>query len=363
MSIIWGLIGFFLILTPIILVHELGHFLAARYFGIKVDEFGLGFPPRAMKLFERDGTEFTLNWIPLGGFVRPAGEDDPNIPGGLAGASKTARFGVLVAGSLFNFIMAAVIFWVFFVMPRTAVDDTLVAVANVAENSPAQQAGLSPEDIFLAVNGIPVEGDIDLLVDEIQANAGQEVALSILRDGAEESVTLVPRVPGEYDPAREGAVGVALKHPEIPGEVTFMNPVEAAGMSLFTMWDIVYRTVSLPAELIRGQIAPEEARIVSVVGISQIAGQATEQSASTGDVSYVLWLTGLISVALGFTNLLPIPALDGGRIMFVLVEAIRGKRIEPEREGMVHAVGMALLLGLMLILIVQDVMNPIVLPS
>lgn len=362
MSIIWALIGFFLILTPIILVHELGHFLAARYFNIKVDEFGIGFPPRAMKLFEQGGTEFTINWIPLGGFVRPAGEDDPNVAGGLANASKTARFGVLIAGSLFNFIMALIIFWVFFMIPRPAVNEALVAVGRVAENSPAEQAGLQENDIFMAVNGIVVGGDFDLLTDEIKANAGQEVALTILRNDVEQTVLLVPRVPGEYDPATEGAVGVALKYPEVGG-LESLNPLQAVSMSAFTIGDIIYTTVSLPVELLRGQVAAEEARIVSVVGISQMAGQATEQTASTGDASYILWLMGVISVALGFTNLLPIPALDGGRILFVLVEAVRGRRIEPEQEGMVHAVGMALLLGLMVILIVQDVINPIVLPS
>lgn len=362
MSVIWALLGFFLILTPIILVHELGHFLAARYFNIKVDEFGIGFPPRAFKLFERGGTEFTVNWIPLGGFVRPAGEDDPSVEGGLANASKTARFGVLVAGSLFNFIMAVLIFWVFFMIPRPAVDETLVAVGLVNENSPAAQAGLQEDDVFVAVNEVVIGGDIDLLVDEIQANAGNEVALTIMREGEEQVVNLVPRMPGEYNAAQEGAVGVALKYPETGGTAV-MNPVEAVGMSVFTIGDIIYTTISLPVELIRGQVAAEEARIVSVVGISQMAGQATEQSASTGDASYILWLMGVISVALGFTNLLPIPALDGGRILFVLIEAIRGRRIEPEQEGMVHAIGMALLLGLMLILIVQDVMNPIVLPS
>jgi regulator of sigma E protease len=363
MSFIWALIGFFLILTPIILVHELGHFVAARYFNIKVEEFGLGFPPRATKLFDWQGTEFTLNWIPLGGFVRPAGEDDPNVEGGLANASKTARFGVLVAGSLFNFIMAAVIFTIVFMMPRTAVDNSLVAIAAIAPNSPAAQANLQIDDIFLSVNGQPIAGNVDFLVEEIRANAGQPVALTILRAGEEQDLTLTPRRPDEYNAAQEGAVGVRLTHPEIPGVTEMMNPIEASGMAVSTIGNIIYTTLSLPVELVRGTVAPEEARVVSIVGISQMAGQATEQTANTGDLSYVLWLMGVISVALGFTNLLPIPALDGGRILFVLIEAVRGRRIEPEQEGMVHAVGMALLLGLMVILIVQDVVNPIILPS
>ena len=125
------------------------------------------------------------------------------------------------------------------------------------------------------------------------------------------------------------------------------------------MWEIVSLTVQVPAMLINGDITPSEARPVSVVGISQIAGQAAEVSVSNNNLFPILNMIAFISVALGFTNLLPIPALDGGRILFVLVEAIRGRRIEPEREGMVHVVGMLVLLGLMVLLIVQDIVNPI----
>ena len=111
MSILWMVGAFALILTPIIFVHELGHFVVARLFKIRVEEFGLGFPPRAVTLFKRNGTIYSLNWIPLGGFVRPAGEDDPSVPDGLAAASKTARFFTLAAGALFNFALAFIVFW------------------------------------------------------------------------------------------------------------------------------------------------------------------------------------------------------------------------------------------------------------
>ncbi len=116
MSIWWTVGAFILVLTPIILIHELGHFIAARLSGIRVEEFGIGFPPRAVKLFERSGTIYSLNWIPVGGFVRPAGEDDPSVPGGLAAASKRARLFTLAAGAGANFIFAAVIFWVAFMI-------------------------------------------------------------------------------------------------------------------------------------------------------------------------------------------------------------------------------------------------------
>jgi regulator of sigma E protease len=130
--------------------------------------------------------------------------------------------------------------------------------------------------------------------------------------------------------------------------------------SVETIYDIIARTLQAPVMLIRGEISGDEARPVSVVGISQLAGLAAEETAVNQDLFPILWFTGIISVALGFTNLLPIPALDGGRIMFVLIEAVRGRRIEPEREGMVHLVGMLVLLGLMVLIIIQDIVNPII---
>jgi len=167
-------------------------------------------------------------------------------------------------------------------------------------------------------------------------------------------LSVIPREAGEYDAAEEGPIGVGLMAAYIP-----VGPGEALVESARSMWNIVYLTVRVPSMLINGEISASEARPVSVVGISQIAGQAAEVSVTNSNLFPILNMVGFISVALGFTNLLPIPALDGGRILFILIEAVRGRRIEPEREGMVHIVGMLVLLGLMALLIVQDIVNPI----
>lgn len=350
-SFLWSIGGFFIILTPIILVHELGHFWAALLSKIKVDEFGLGFPPRAAKLAERNGTVYSLNWIPLGGFVRPAGEDDPNVPGGLASASKRARLFVLFAGAGMNFITAFFIFFAAYIVGPPAIE-----ILQVNPDSPALTAGLQEGDTILAVNGRKAD-TTGTLLQEIQANSGQAVTLLLDRNGSEVETDLVPRQPGEYDPAVDGPIGITLTFSE---DMNISRPIgEAATESLNTMWEIVYLTVTVPAMLIQGDIEPSEARPISVVGISQIAGQAAESSVERRNLFPILNMAGFISVALGFTNLLPIPALDGGRILFVLIEAVRGRRIEPEREGMVHIVGMLVLLGLMVLLIVQDIVNPI----
>ena len=351
MDILWMIGGFALILTPIIFVHELGHFIVARLFKIRVEEFGIGFPPRAVTLFERNGTIYSLNWIPLGGFVRPAGEDDPTVPGGLAAASKTARFWTLSAGAIFNFVLALAAFWAAFLLGPPA-----VAVGAVDEGSPAMVAGLEAGDIILEINGQPVR-DTLTLVNEVAANAGEEVSVVVERDGAEAELTVVPRRPGEYDPATEGAIGIHLA--QSTARRYPLGPVEALGSAARSVSDIVTLTLRVPFMLARGELTAAEARPVGVVGISQIAGATAEYTAESGDWFQLLHIIAWISTALGFTNLLPIPALDGGRILFVLVEAVRGRRIEPEREGFVHLVGMLFLLALMFLLIIQDIRNPI----
>jgi regulator of sigma E protease len=353
MSILWALAGFFLILTPIILIHEGGHFFAARWCKIRVEEFGFGFPPRAAVLGTRGGTTFTLNWLPLGGFVRPAGEDDPTILDGLSAASKRARFFVLVAGAGANFIAAILAWWFAF-----AVGAPAVAISNVNPGSPADVAGILAGDVILAVDGQRAD-NTSVISAPMYEKGGQPVELLIKRDGETFTLIIVPRAEGEYDSTKEGPIGVGLMA-AASGERIARNPIEsgAAAVGLFAeQFGLYFR---IPGMLISGELSPSDARPVSVVGISQIAGQVTETSVTNNSFFPLIHFFAFINLALGLTNLLPIPALDGGRIMFVMIEAVRGKRMEPEREGMVHVVGMVLLLGLMLFMIVQDIINPII---
>ncbi len=353
MSILWAIGGFLIVLTPIVLVHELGHFTAARLSNIKVDEFGFGLPPRALIIAKRGGTIFSLNWIPLGGFVRPAGEDDPDVPGGLAGASKRARLFVLSAGAGANFIMAFFVFWISFMLGAPA-----VTVNSVNLDSPAESAGLQADDIILQANGIDVENS-SVLTTLVYQEAGNPITLLIEHDGEEQTITLTPRLPEEYDSATDGPTGITIGYSD-NGKRLNHGVVESAVLAVNSIVDYVRLFFRMPMMLISGEMTAAEARPVSVVGISQIAGQAAEASVFLGNVYPLLDMMAFISIALGLTNLLPIPALDGGRILFVLIEAVRGRRIEPEKEGMVHMIGMMLLLGLMVFMIVQDVVNPII---
>jgi len=356
MSILWAIGGFILVLTPVVLIHEIGQLAAAKLSKIRVDEFGFGLPPRAAKLAERNGTIYSLNWIPLGGFVRPAGEDDPSVPGGFASASKKARFFVLISGAGANFLAALLIFWLALVIGPPAIE-----VAQVYDGSPAQEAGLLAGDVIISAAGVRADSSMALR-EVVDQNAGSPISVTILRDGQEVIVTLVPRRPGEFDATNDGPIGVGLTA-ATGGERISRGPIEAAVSSLDFMWQNIALYGRLPGMLISGEITPQEARPVSVVGISQIAGQAAESSASSGSLYPILTMAAFINIALGLTNLLPIPALDGGRILFIIIEAIRGRRIEPERESMVHVIGMLVLLGLMVLLIFQDIVNPIVPPQ
>ncbi len=353
MSIWWMIGGFVLVLTPIIIIHELGHFFTAKRFGIRVDEFGIGFPPRAVTLFERGGTAYSLNWIPVGGFVRLAGDDDPNVPGGLAAASKTARLSVLAAGSGANFILAFFILWGAFMMGPPTYDESRISISSVFADSPAQAAGFQTGDIFVSVDGTPVT-TTDALVLAIRQHAEQPLNVVVERGGQLTTLTVTPRLNDPNDP-QTGSIGTGLSNPPT-GERRSLSPGEAAVESVSTMWRVLVLTIKAPGMLIRAQLTAQEARPIGVVGMSQLIGF----QAQARDWFGLLFFAGLISVGLGFTNLLPIPALDGGRILFVLLEAIRGRRIEPQREGMVHLVGMLLLLALMALLIVQDIINPVI---
>jgi regulator of sigma E protease len=352
MSVPWLIAAFVLVLTPVVLAHELGHFMAARLCSIRIEEFGLGLPPRAAKLFTHKGTLYSLNWVMIGGFVRPAGENDPSVPGGLAAASWPARLFVLAAGAGANFVLAMVVLWSAFLLGPKATE-----VTAVLPHSPAMIAGLQPGDVLLTMNGVKVDSP-RIMADIGFTQGGQPVTITVLRKGEQVMMTLTPRRPGEYDAAHEGPMGIEVD--QLTSDVYLhRTPREAAVEAVDYLWQVVTTTLRAPGQLARGEMSAADARPVSVVGLSQIAGKAAANSVITSSFFPVLLMIGLINVALGLTQLLPLPALDGGRIIFVLIEAVRGRRITSERETAVHRAGMYILLLLMVVLILRDFIDPI----
>jgi len=342
------------VLASLIILHELGHFLAAKLFGIEVEEFGIGFPPRITKLFEFQGTEYTLNWIPLGGFVRPKGENDPEVEGGLAAANPWVRIMVLIAGPLMNLLAAVVIYAVIFAnlgMPDT---DT-VQVLEVAPNSPAQEAGLMAGDIIREVNQAEVQNST-FLRDEIYANTGEPISITYQREGQLEQVTLIPR---EDPPENQGAIGIVMTNPR--EELSWF---ESLPMGTAATYQHSLAVLRLPATLIRGGSAAEAARPVGYKGMYDIYEGAKDQQllpGTTSQVNVLIFITA-VTVSLGVLNLFPIPALDGGRILLILPEVILQKRVSQQVKNALNAVGFISLILLLIYINVLDFTAPVQLP-
>jgi regulator of sigma E protease len=362
------LIIFLLALNGMIFLHELGHYLASRWAGVEVEEFGFGLPSKKLlTLFTWQGTEFTVHALPLGGFIRPKGENDPNVAGGLAAANPWKRIVVLFAGPLMNLITAIVVFSLLITFEGVPLPGS-VKIDAVTKNSPAEQAGLLAGDILLAINGQSV-GEIDSAIALIQANLDTPVELTLSRGGSEMTITATPLSSRQKS---EGALGVALTYPTRPATITesisggfTITGVQAA--------NIVY----LPVALIQGAIAPKDARFVGLKGIFDMFDIAVKEDVSSRQevaasqsgapaqrpTNWTLNLIGVLSISLGVMNLFPIPALDGGRILFTLPEILFRKRIPVQWENAVNGIAMLLLIGLMLFVNVMDFVNPINLPT
>jgi regulator of sigma E protease len=350
-----SLLLFIVAIAALIVVHDFGHFIAAKISGIPVQEFGIGFPPRMLRLFRWRETDFTLNWIPLGGFVRPAGETDPDVPDGLSAASPLKRIFVLAAGPGMN-LLASLLLYAFLFSQLGRPDFNQVEILDVQAGSPAAQAGLLVGDIVLAVDGEPVDSTVELH-DLIYANLGEPITLSYLRDGSEGTATLVPRDP----PPDSGAIGIAMGNPRLP-----IGPGQAIWYGGEAIYQQVNALVSLPGQLISGSVSPNEGRLVGYKGMYDIYTEVRQADVELGESIpsglNTLAFFASISISLALINLLPVPALDGGRILFALPELIFGKRIPAAFENAFNLVGLALLVFLAIYINLQDFINPIVIP-
>ncbi|HET9588070.1 MAG TPA: M50 family metallopeptidase [Anaerolineales bacterium] len=358
---IW--IVFILAFGGMVLIHEFGHYIVARLCKIEVEEFGIGLPtPGALTLFTWQGTRFTLNWLPLGGFVRPKGENDPNVPGGLAAASPWKRLAVLVAGPFMNLLTAVVIYSIIFAQVGVP-DGNRVLISSVVPEGPAAQAGLQAGDILISGNGRRIH-NYDELRSIVDANEDKPVIFLVDRSGEQVQFTVTPRM---NDDENRIMIGVGLGNPITPA-TSLSQPLSFGARYAYYN---VRLLISLPAQIIRGALPAEQARLVGLKGIFDIMEQSvasdmeareTPASSPTSDPFErfrTLLLVASLSISLGIFNLFPFPALDGGRILFVLPELIFRRRVPHQLENLVHGMGMALLLLVMIYVNVMDFVNPI----
>lgn len=374
MTIFLSLVSFLVVFSLMVFVHEFGHYIVGKLAGVHVREFGFGFPwgpdkppserPLTWVLWkDKGGTVYSLNLIPFGGFVN-LGENDANDPTSLAHFPKRIRLAAMLAGPFMNVVAAFAIFVVTAMLgyPQAVWG---VGIGEVVEGSAAAEVGLQADDIVLGIDDLVFEPSTDAdyayntlikqMIDYTAANPNRTLTLHIQRgigkDAEQLTIEIVPR-PNE---AGEGKMGVMIS--PVPVRVRRVNASlwEGIKYSVSQIAYVVQMTVSLPIQMIQGLISLEAARPVGPVGIARMTGDAAQQSIDTGWTYPILNLAGLLNVAIAITNLLPLPALDGGRVIFIILEAIRGKPVPPEKEGLVHGIGLMVLLLLFVFITIQDI--------
>jgi regulator of sigma E protease len=374
-----SLVSFLIVLTVVVTVHELGHFLSARAFGVAVDRFSIGFGRPLALWRDRSGVEWRIGWIPFGGYVRFAGdENEASVPDqdhlaamrqriiereGVAGLGRYYHFKplwqravVAAAGPAANFLLAIVLFSSLLLAFGEQV--LPARVAQVAPNSPAAAAGFKPGDLIVSAAGQPVRS-FDELSRTVKLRGGVPMEFGIERGGRPLMLTATPAWKEVPDPfrgvQRVGQIGVVP--PQSPSDFLKVRygPVEALKLGVDQTWEVLTTTVYYLGRIISGQVSADQ--LSGPLGIANVTGKVTQLSAEGApNVSAMLLtvsvnllhLTALVSVSIGFMNLLPIPVLDGGHLLFYAYEALARRPLTAKVQAAGYRVGLALVLGLML---------------
>ncbi len=340
-------------------VHELGHAIVARRNGVEVDEFGIGFPPRAWKKKLKNGTLFTLNWLPLGGFVRLKGEHDSATgPGTYGGATLWVKAKILLAGVVMNWVTAVVIFTIlalsgipelvpnqFSIPSDTKVSSQQVFAAGVANGSPAQKAGIQPQDVLVQANHHDLKS-AQQLVDFTTAHAGQNITLTVKHDKQTRDVSFTLN---KEHSASQGYAGIS-PYEQTTKRSTWSAPIVGAGLTAQLTWETLKGLGTTVSQLAHRQFQQASQNVAGPVGIFSIL-----KSSSEIGLKPVLFLIGIISLTLAVMNVLPIPALDGGRLFVTLIFRALKRPLTKEREESIQAAGFLALMALVLLVTVVDI--------
>lgn len=374
MEIVTTAIVFFILLSVLVLIHEIGHFVAAKRFGIRVDEFGFGLPPRiwGKKIGE---TVYSVNALPIGGFVKlygEEGEEDGRKPE--AGSRKLEdrafysrpswqRAVVLTAGVGMNFVLALVVLSYLFTQ-GVFVPAKRVHVEKIVEDSPAKLAGIEINDIIIRFNNTTIENS-DQLIAQSKETAGREIEIVLargadfnkaIRENTCPNCTMLTRtiIPRKDTPSGQGPLGITISHFEERIYPWYQAPflglkesIKLTGALLGSLGQMFGKIITL--QPVRDVAGP--------IGIAQVTGEAVK----FGRLA-VLELLGLLSLNLAIVNILPFPALDGGRLLFVIIEAVFGKRMKSQYERSLHQIGMVILLFLILLVTINDLARILKLP-
>lgn len=348
---------FIVVLSSLVFIHEFGHFFTARKLGVGVEEFGFGFPPRLFGVRRRSGVTYSINAIPFGGFVRLKGEQgsaDPADQASFANARLSKRAIIIGSGVAMNLLLTVSLFFIGYMvgvpaivtdtLPGAKIRDQRVVIMGILEPSPAADAGLRRGDVLREIQGQPVT-TVSAVQSAVNQSNGETAALVIERDGKRETLSVLP---AKLDDSGQEKIGVDL---ETLGVSTY--PFHWAFVNAFrTTFELSGQVVVAFGGLIKDlvihqQVSPD---VAGPVGIAILTGQVARLG-----VLAVLQFVALLSLSLGVINVLPFPGLDGGRLLFLLIERIRGHALNQRTEAIIHNVGFALLLLLILTISVQDV--------
>lgn len=345
---------FILVLSILVIVHEFGHFIMARRAGVWVEEFGFGLPPRLFgkKIGE---TLYSINALPFGGFVRLHGEMEEegitNKKRAFLYANKRTRVGVVLAGVVMNFLLAIVAFAIVYSFSGIPKDTHKLKIMDIAQGSPAQVAGLVVGDIVAKVDKNDVSS-VDGFISLVEARKGKYVNFQIVRNLGDktENITL-QMIPRTDPPKGQGALGVTISTIEIYYPPVYQRPFYGIYYGFKEAWfwgqTILTGLWSLITQLFRGSVPSD---VSGPVGIFAVTTQAARNGALT-----LINFIGILSVNLAILNVLPFPALDGGRLLFIGIESVIGRKVLPKLESTIHSVGMIILLLLMLAITIHDV--------
>ncbi len=351
------IIAFIVVLGLLVLVHEFGHFITAKKAGLKVEEFGFGFPPRIFG-FKRGDTIYSINWIPFGGFVKILGEggEEKDNPKSFASKPIWVRAIIIAAGVIMNFFLAFVLLAIvnfsgattvvddsIEISPKATISESSISITVVEQNSPADEAGIHSGDIVAKVNGEEIL-EQEKLISIINDNIGEQLDVEIIRGQSQEVFQLTPR---QDPPEGQGPLGIGLVKTAKVSYPWYLAIWQGAKQTVLLTGAIFILFGGIVRDLFTtGTLDPN---IAGPIGIAVIAGQVLE----LGFVP-LLQFAAVLSINLGIINALPFPALDGGRLLFLLIEKIRRKKISEKVENMTHTIGFGILIILVVLITFRD---------
>lgn len=353
---------FIFILAIVVIGHEFGHFIVAKWNGVKVEEFGFGLPPKIWGFKPKGSeTEYNINALPIGGYVKLLGEEGDNRDNPRSFASKKPwqRIAILSAGVTMNFIIAIIAFTVIGMLgSQVAITDSDIEsgkytnistmITSVSDNSPAKESDLRMGDEIRSIAGkkVVTESEVSKL---IESNVGKSIEIEVKRGNNVLTKELTPR---ENPPEGQGATGIVI---QLTG-LQKLGLFESIRLAFIRIYVIISTTLYVLGQMISslftGAKLPPEAEVTGPVGLVQVVGDVRDLG-----IGYIITFIGLISTSLGFFNLLPIPALDGGRILFVIIEWIKKSPVNQKLENQIHMIGYSILMLLILAVTVKDIIK------